>query len=347
MRLLHCADLHFGLRRYGLTQQDQDALAARLVEAAVGYRVDLVVLAGDSFHVKSPGPADLLSLIVLLRDLTAHGIEVILTPGNHDAALEVGNSRALTASWLSELQMPRVHAFPAREMKDVAGLTVVGLPYVHRRTMDSAGLSTLIESLTPIGPSVFVGHLSVAGSMLGSESMMRIGWDLTVPVEVFAGYTYAALGHIHHQQSLAPNVWYAGSPERHDFGEQDQTKGWLLVDIDTEVRVQPLESGARRMLTFEVEQLPEYDLTDAVVRLRVDRLLTARDRRIIEEVVTAGGARWCKIEVVRPPASTRARTKVDPATSVLDALRSWTMVTGEAYEPLVPAARELLDTEFT
>jgi exonuclease SbcD len=60
-------------------------------------------------------------------------------------------------------------------------------------------------------------------------------------------FDYIALGHIHKQQVLSesPPVVYAGSLERVDFGEENDEKGFYVVDI------LPNGKDGRRQVSFE------------------------------------------------------------------------------------------------
>jgi exonuclease SbcD len=82
-----------------------------------------------------------------------------------------------------------------------------------------------------------------------------------------------ALGHIHRHQVLNENppVVYSGSLERLDFGDEDDEKGFYLVEIEhteqkkwTSFEFRGL--GGRRFLTVKVELAPEEtDPTGAVL----------------------------------------------------------------------------------
>jgi exonuclease SbcD len=63
-------------------------------------------------------------------------------------------------------------------------------------------------------------------------------------MDVFEGFDYVALGHIHKAQAIAPHIRYSGSPIPYSFGseeeqeqekekEKEKGKGVVLIDTDT------------------------------------------------------------------------------------------------------------------
>jgi exonuclease SbcD len=92
-----------------------------------------------------------------------------------------------------------------------------------------------------------------------------------------------ALGHVHRHQVLChhPPIAYAGSIERVDFSEEQEEKGYVLVELErgnTQLQFHPLP--VRRFKTLKVdvseaenpeaillETIASHEIKDAVVRL--------------------------------------------------------------------------------
>jgi exonuclease SbcD len=93
----------------------------------------------------------------------------------------------------------------------------------------------------------------VTGCRTASEKMITIGQDHALLPGNIANpaFDYVALGHIHKQQVLCddPPVVYAGSPERLDFSEEADEKGFYVVDI------QPSDGPRRRRVAFSFHRV--------------------------------------------------------------------------------------------
>lgn len=284
--LLHLADLHLGLARYGTPAAPRvaDFIATwdRFVAAAIELRVAAVVIAGDTFNTRNESPEVRAEFVAGLVKLRAAGIVVLIIPGNHDGQTTIGDESSHSLRWLREAWIDGIHVF-TRPMNAVvktrAGhLVVTALPYPHKRAMDAtladippgdrvleAGrrLEGIITEYREQGhrelvdaPQLFIGHLTVGGSTAGSEATMRFDWDVAIRPEVLDGFDYAALGHIHRQQPIGAKGWYAGSPEYIDFGEAGQAKGFLHVIVKQGVApvVTSIPSGARPMLDYVLRE---------------------------------------------------------------------------------------------
>ncbi len=302
MKLLHFADLHLGIDNYG-TLNPRTGLSTRIddflrsfdaiIDAAIGQDVDAVLFAGDAFKNRDPSPTLQRMFAERIRRLAEAEIPTVLLSGNHD--LPSIAARATATDIYEALAIPFI--FPARSPGNLiletkgGPLGVVTLPWIPRNTFTAAeelrGLSSdeqllkigelvsitmrqVTSELDPSIPSVLLAHLSLEGARLGSEQSIMLGSELVLSPEELSvdTFDYVALGHIHRHQSVGthPPVVYAGSPERVDFGEEREIKGYVLVDIDPS---QP--SGHRANWTFE--PLPTRPFLTLQVEPRTDNLM--------------------------------------------------------------------------
>ncbi|SVB44723.1 uncharacterized protein METZ01_LOCUS197577, partial [marine metagenome] len=117
-------------------------------------------------------------------------------------------------------------------------------------------------------------------------------------------FDYVALGHIHKHQVLRedPMIVYSGSLQRVDFGEENDDKGFCVIDLDTAglqgkrlTQFQFKKIAARRFLTMEISipdetneptdyainAINKYCIQDAIIRVRLN--LNAKNSTLIDE----------------------------------------------------------------
>jgi exonuclease SbcD len=118
------------------------------------------------------------------------------------------------------------------------------------------------------GRSVAVAHCFAAGvdATVGLEREVRQGGLDVVPLSVFDGPDYVALGHIHGRQQISERVRYAGAPLHYSFGEQHKPRGSWLVELDAEglAAVEWLELPVPRRLVTLTGSLEEILAADMV-----------------------------------------------------------------------------------
>ena len=317
VRILHFADLHLGVENYGRTDAATglhsrllDFLRSfdELVDYALDQRVDLVLFGGDAYKNRDPSPTHQREFASRIHRLTVAGIPVFLLAGNHDLPGAAG--RANTLDIFSALEVPGVwvgrtvstHVIPTASGE----VQVIAVPWLTRTTLlhneqhrnlplaevDALAVTELgrrlndeAERLNPNLPTVVAVHGSVMGATYGSERSVMLGQELVLPREMLKNqaFDYVALGHIHRHQRLqgSPLTVYSGSVDRVDFGEEAETKGFVLVEGrrgEASYEFIPLRS-TRRFLTVDVvaegddptaevgQALSRHDLTGAIVRL--------------------------------------------------------------------------------
>ncbi|NUL43634.1 exonuclease SbcCD subunit D [Cellulosimicrobium funkei] len=191
------------------------------------------------------------------------------------------NHTAVTAEAVRRIRADAEVRFGGQE-QDVAVIAMAHL-------FAAGGAGT--ESERDIGADVPQGR--VAENQEGrtdcpSEELL-VGTLGQVPVSVFDGIDYVALGHLHGRQRMAETVRYSGSPLPYSFSEANHTKGGLLVSTAGGVvtGVETVDWSAGRKL--------------AVLRGRIEDLLDNPDHAWAEDL-------WCQITVTdpeRPPQAYR------------------------------------------
>ena len=310
MKLLHFADLHIGVENYGRPDPDTglstrllDFLATfdELVDFAIDTPVDAVLFAGDAYKSRDPSQTHQREFASRIARLANQGIPVLLVVGNHDLSTIPG--RATTVEIFPTLGIEKVFVadrIATTLLPTRAGpLQVVSLPWVRRsaflardetRNLTLDHITRLLEErltsllglefqrLDPSIPAVLVGHVTARGASVGSERSMMLGRDHTLNISDLANplLDYVALGHIHKHQTLSenPKVAYAGSLQRVDFSEEDEPKGFCVIDIDPDrpqgtrlVGFHHHPVQARPFLTIDVQVRPhDEEPTDRVLR---------------------------------------------------------------------------------
>ncbi|MEM6648334.1 MAG: exonuclease SbcCD subunit D [Bacteroidota bacterium] len=324
MKILHTADIHLGSNAYGRVDP-KTGLNTRLldfkrsfqfmVQRALEEDIDLFLFAGDAYRTADPTPTQQRTFAECLKPIADAGIPIAMVVGNHDHPVSYGKASALD---IFSYVTGEVHLFrkPDKQIIQTKSgpLQFLALPWPIRsmllakedfRKMTPLEVRTFIETtytqfleravpeLDPALPAVLACHLSAQGAELsGSERTSLIAHEPKFTVSQLAqpGIDYVALGHIHRHQDLnagkAPPVVYSSSIERITFKEWEETKGFVIVEIDTsgaekQTRYTFVPTPARPFVavyadaeasadptTTILDAIAAHDIADAVVRVR-------------------------------------------------------------------------------
>ncbi|MBI2775213.1 exonuclease subunit SbcD [Candidatus Dependentiae bacterium] len=306
IRFVHTADIHFGVENYGKIDPatgihtrllDFERALDFCIEYAIKEQVDFFLFSGDAYKTTNPSPTQQRLLLKCFLKLHKAQIPLVMVVGNHDNPLSFG--KAHTLDLFNDLPlsgfhvMAKPHAFVLQTKS--GPVNIVGLPWPNRTTIatsqnhmfKSAGeltdyisqstvaiLQHLITQLDPHLPSVLAGHLTVSsGIFSGSEKRAVYGNDpLFLPSQLaIAPFDYVGLGHLHRFQDLNehahPPVVYSGSPERIDFGERKEEKGFCDVRISQKGKTsyEFIKTPARPFIQIEVHLQPDCDHTQQIL----------------------------------------------------------------------------------
>lgn len=251
MRILHTSDWHIGRSFHGHSTLDAlaDVLGA-LVDQVRANDIDVVIVAGDVFDSAAPSAACYPLLTRTLAALADAGARVIVTSGNHDSAARLGFQSALLRDEITVLTDPLAVGSPVTIDDTHGPVHFYGIPYLEpaivRHLWEGVELRSQAQTIGHAmglvrddlavrgGRSVAIAHCFAAGveATPGVEREIRQGGLDNVPLPVFDGPDYVALGHIHGRQQLSDRVRYAGAPVHYSFGEAGKPRGSWLIDLD-------------------------------------------------------------------------------------------------------------------
>ncbi|HDM8071019.1 exonuclease SbcCD subunit D [Vibrio harveyi] len=287
MKFIHTSDWHLGRQFHHVSLlDDQQAVLDQLIQYIENNPVDAVVVAGDIYDRSVP-PTIAIELLnkVVKRICGELNTPMILISGNHDGAERLGfgseqmkNAGLHIISNFEDMLTPVVI-----ETESAGQVAFYGMPYNDPEqvrfayqepvsTHDQAHkllAEKIAEQFQPEQRNVLVSHCFVDGAIESeSERPLSIGGSDRVSHEHFLNFDYVALGHLHQPQKKGEEyIRYSGSLMKYSFGEQNQKKGFTLVEIDKNgfVSGEHINLAApheMRIVEGELEQVIEQGKTD-------------------------------------------------------------------------------------
>jgi len=248
MKFIHTADWHLGKLVHGVYMtENQRAALEQFVSIVEEEKPDAVVIAGDLYDRSVP-PTDAVELLdeILFKINVELKTPVVAIAGNHDSAERL----SFGSSWYKHSQFYLTGKL-SNNFKpfQVNGVNFYLVPYaepgVVRQLLDDdsihshqeamkALIGKIEETLNPNEPNVLVGHAFVLGGQTSdSERILSVGGSGCVGAELFAPFSYTALGHLHSPDAINhENVKYSGSLLKYSFSEAKQKKSISIIEMD-------------------------------------------------------------------------------------------------------------------
>ncbi len=250
-------------------RKDFSRVFGEAVNYAVGEGADLFLLPGDVFDRVNPRNAALARFASDLVRLRRAGVRVFAVPGHHDRpkyARDPSPLRIFHEAGLLTLfdRLDRVDG----EIVDVGGVRVWvgGLgynPYLGPGGDPLAGAAAP-EQRPDADLTILMTHNSIRGFPAYSP-----GDPVVDPASIPGWVDLVVAGHLH--QHLVRKVGdtticYVGTAERLSFAEEDQDKGFAVIEADgDEIRVEQVGTGARPMRTLRFQVPEDGDITELIL----------------------------------------------------------------------------------
>ena len=312
MKYIHLSDLHLGKRVNEFSMlEEQAAILKQILEIIDKEAPDGILIAGDIYDKSVPPTEAVMLFDDFLANLSKRDLQVFIISGNHDSPERIAfGSRIMDARGihLSPVYNGTVEPFA---MNDAHGtVNVYMLPFIKpahvRRYFDDKEIINYTDAVRTAVQAmnldlsqrnVLITHQFVTGASQRDSEEKSVGGTDNVDADVFDGFDYVALGHIHSRQKCSSEkIWYCGTPLKYSFSEMNDVKSLTIVELgepNTEplirtVPLTPLHDMAELRGTFAELTDPAYyedhpcknhylriiltdenDIPDAVFRLRL------------------------------------------------------------------------------
>lgn len=263
---------------------------ARAAQWAIEHKASLFCVLGDLFDRTHVAPIfrELVRRDVI-EPLGQAGIEVWILAGNHDQPRRSARSTSLDD--FRGYAHVRVFREPKAEVREIDGHRIgfILLPYMHpdqvvaeiqeklakdvpreeayeaARRVWKGWIENRAKDLKDADLRILFGHFETQGVRYASTTPPElVPHDFTFSADMLpASMDLAVFGHIHMHQSLFGRLVYTGAPERIDWGERLDPKGFLAVRADGSWTFEELP--ARPMLKVDVRATLGEDVTEKVL----------------------------------------------------------------------------------
>lgn len=247
MKIMHLSDLHIGkkVNEYSMLQ-DQIYILKEILRIIDNEKVETVIIAGDVYDRSLP-PNEALELFdEFLYQLSSRNVNVFVISGNHDSPERISyGGRMMTENKIFLSPVYDGNVKPISLNDDYGEVNFYLLPFIRpadiRRYFPDENIENYTDAVKVAidnmnvdfsERNILVTHQFVTGAELSESEDIIVGGTDNVSGEVFDGFDYVALGHIHREQTVGKdNIRYCGTPLKYSFSEAKHIKSVTILDF--------------------------------------------------------------------------------------------------------------------
>lgn len=247
MKIMHLSDLHIGkkVNEYSMLQ-DQIYILKEILRIIDNEKVETVIVAGDVYDRSLP-PNEALELFdEFLYQLSSRNVNVFVISGNHDSPERISyGGRMMTENKIFLSPVYDGNVKPISLNDDYGEVNFYLLPFIRpadiRRYFPDENIENYTDAVKVAidnmnvdfsERNILITHQFVTGAELSESEDIIVGGTDNVSGEVFDGFDYVALGHIHREQTVGKdNIRYCGTPLKYSFSEAKHIKSVTILDF--------------------------------------------------------------------------------------------------------------------
>lgn len=333
---------------------DQLNLLDWTLDRAIEHLAEHIILTGDIFEDPKPHPGLIALFISWLKKCQVHDVNVHIIRGNHDI-LRNGFIYTSPLDIVSEADLDKIHVYKDIDTIIIGTSAFTLIPFRDRKSFSvgsnaeavSLVRDSLVYELASIPATyrkVIVGHLAIEGSIPIGDEIDDLTNELFCPLDMFNGYDYVWMGHVHKPQVMrkkAPYIAHVGSMDISNFGESDHKKhivvfncsednGWISEDLPT----RPLQKitvsvpkDTEDTTAFVLEAVKKATIQEKAI-VRVEVALTAPElksinKSTIDKFIMSQGAfnvngisESKKVNLIKKESSSNIDSKMDVSAAI-------------------------------
>lgn len=290
MRIAHIADPHLGYRAYnritsqGINRREADVFKAFQSSLAKIAQVqpDLILIAGDMFHVVRPSN---LTIQHTFREFAALRAKtdapIVIVGGNHDSP------RSADTGCILDLfaNLPGIHVAHSEYVQvKLENVDTSVFCLCHRALPHVSSLK--IEPDPASKRNILLAHGTVEGVVRHAYDLHELSRSQVIT----DAWDYIAFGHYHCFTELAPNAYYAGSLEYTStslWNETQVEKGFIEYDLDARKLLKFHKIDTRDVIDLRPIDASDTTATDlnTMIERRIESIEGGHADKIIRLVI--------------------------------------------------------------
>ena len=198
-------------------------------------------------------------IVEVFVSLISIGVKVVVISGNHDSAdrLNFCSKAMENAGLFIRTEKANIAEIgePIEIKKGNESVFIIPIPYLDPTRVTDIGeaershgglIAEILKQRATEVPdpskTIVMSHCFAAGGTeTESERKLTIGGTSRVAKDVFKGFGYVALGHLHRPQPIGgENIYYSGTPLQYSFSEEHQ-KSVRIIDVGETIESRVLE----------------------------------------------------------------------------------------------------------
>ncbi len=333
---------------------DQLNLLDWTLDRALEHHASHIIITGDVFEDPKPHPSLIVLFMAWCKKCQANGVNVIIIMGNHDV-FRSGYTYTSPLDIITEADMEGIDVYKDINTIIIGTSAFTLVPYRDRKAFSAGSNAEAIQivrdslvyelaSIPTTYRKVLIGHLAIEGSIPVGDEIDDLTNELFCPLDMFQGYDYVWMGHVHKPQVMQkknPYIAHIGSMDISNFGETDHKKhivvfnctepnGWSIEYLPT----RPLQKitvtvpkDTKDTTAYVLDQIKKAGVQERAI-VRVEVALTTPElqsvsKTDIDKYLTSNGAfsvngisESKKITLIKKDNSTTIDTKMDVSSAI-------------------------------